>query len=523
KKLAPHSLVVDCTGYVGPKGLDTPLGHRRTDFYVSLFAGRKDVLDETPPLTDGLLPLILHEYHWWSCYPDPSARRKYEKTQIIPFWLDSLERTARVNGQEHLIETYRRNSLWLQALCRKDGIEYVRRKPNTEGYILWLLIDLGLWSEGLFDDFWRPKNVSAEEFLRSNGDTVVVLGSGNRESLEVGKRDRVRFKVDRYGSSILEGGSILGSEGNRCFAAGRYVSIPIAVDHYGSSTLERGKVKWWIDDAPLSLSGTLGVPSLEPGNMASIGTVDISLPVAGEPYKFKLGVELSQEGRRVNSNEWSFWAFPETEPSLEEICGNAMIRVGTRRENKIAPGTEIVLCDDVDDQLADFVVDGGRCILFTGGTAIENPIGADNPGDPYKMFRTIPWNAGDHGNSGTVIAAHPLLKSFPHEGMCDLQFLYMLKGHQPMDFGPLIEHGIEPIIRMIDHYAANRNVAHMIEFSVGKGAVLATSLGILDNIPGRIEAGYLLKCLVEYAGGEEFGPAARITRELFGKLFSRPA
>jgi len=107
--------------------------------------------------------------------------------------------------------------------------------------------------------------------------------------------------------------------------------------------------------------------------------------------------------------------------------------------------------------------------------------------------------------------------------MCDLQFLYMLKGHQPMDFGPLIEHGIEPIIRMIDHYAANRNVAHMIEFSVGKGAVLATSLGILDNIPGRIEAGYLLKCLVEYAGGEEFGPAARITRELFGKLFSRPA
>jgi hypothetical protein len=90
-----------------------------------------------------------------------------------------------------------------------------------------------------------------------------------------------------------------------------------------------------------------------------------------------------------------------------------------------------------------------------------------------------------------------------------------------MDFGPLVEHGIEPIIRMIDHYAANRNVAHMIEFSVDRGAVLATSLGILDNIPGKIEAGYLLKCLVKYAGGPDFRPAARITRDSFVELFSR--
>ena len=98
----------------------------------------------------------------------------------------------------------------------------------------------------------------------------------------------------------------------------------------------------------------------------------------------------------------------------------------------------------------------------------------------------------------------------------------MLKGYQPMDFEPLVEYGIDPIIRMIDHYKSNRNVAHMIEFSVVRGAVVATSLGILDNIE-KIEAGYLLKCLIEYAGGEEFRPTARIPKRSFRELFSRRA
>jgi hypothetical protein len=255
--------------------------------------------------------------------------------------------------------------------------------------------------------------------------------------------------------------------------------------------------------------------------MTSIGTVDTSLPVEEKPYKFDLVVELIQNGRRVNSNEWSFWAFQTTGSSLKDICGDVMIRIGGLRNDRIDSNTKIVLVDDVDDQLADFVEGGGRCILFTRGTAIENPIGADNPRDPYKMFRTIPWNAGDHGNSGTVIPDHPALKSFPHEGLCDLQFLSMLKGYQPMDFGPLVEYGVEPIIRMIDHYKSNRNIAHMIEFSVGKGAIVATSLGILDNITSKIEAGYLLKCLIEYAGGEEFRPTAKIPKRIFRELFSR--
>ena len=41
-----------------------------------------------------------------------------------PFWLDTLVKTARENGQEELIPTYCKNSLWLQALCRKHVAGY---------------------------------------------------------------------------------------------------------------------------------------------------------------------------------------------------------------------------------------------------------------------------------------------------------------------------------------------------------------------------------------------------------------
>lgn len=485
KGLAPHSLVVDCTGYVGPDGLETPLGRRLTDFYVSLFKGRKDVLDEAPPLADGSLPLILHEYHWWSCYPDPSDRKRYGRTQMRPFWLDSLERTARQNGQWDLIQTYRKNSLWLQALCRKDGIEYVRRTPNTEGYILWLLQDLGLWSEGLLDDFWRPKNVSARDFLRSNGDTVVVLGR----------------------------------EGNRCFAQGETISIPVLVDHYGMEVIRRGRVEWRVTGAPIEDSGALGEFEIEPGEKHVAGVIEITPAEAEGAYKFDFEVELFEDRERLNDNSWSFWAFPEL-PDPVTTGGNRTLWTGPGRRAGIGHGTEVVVTNGIDEEIADFVEGGGGCILFTGGTRIENPVGAENPGDPYKMFRTIPWNAGDHGNSGTVVSDHPCLARYPHEGRCDLQFISMLKGYQPMDFGPLVKNGVEPIIRMVDHYASNRNLAHMLGFSVGDGRVIATSMGIMDSARDKIEARYLLGCLIEYLASDE-DHMVRIPRDTFLRLFSK--
>ena len=186
KELAPHALVIDNTGWLGKT--KTAKGDRMSDFYaVVIPTWMKEVLNETPIMTDGLHPNLLHEYNWWSCYPDPASRKNYKDTAVFPWWLDVLEKSAREKGQAELVPTYVRNSLALQALCRKDGLEYARRCPNVEGFILWLLIDFGQYTEGLLDDFWMPKNVTAQELLKSTGDTIILLAQEGNRSLQPGR------------------------------------------------------------------------------------------------------------------------------------------------------------------------------------------------------------------------------------------------------------------------------------------------------------------------------------------------
>jgi beta-galactosidase/beta-glucuronidase len=207
RELAPHALVIDCTGYVDT--LDTTKGKRNTDFYATVHPKwMKGILDETDMRSDEKRPTILNEYNWWSNYPNPKDKEKYSKAQLKPFWFETLLESARKNGQEKLIPKYHENSLKLQALGRKDGIEYARRNRLVEGYILWLLIDFGHWSEGLLDDYWQPKNVSPKEFLKSNGETVVLLAREGNRSLLMGASARIPLAVSHYGETDLNGSKL---------------------------------------------------------------------------------------------------------------------------------------------------------------------------------------------------------------------------------------------------------------------------------------------------------------------------
>ena len=105
-----------------------------------------------------------------------------------------------------------------------------------------------------------------------------------------------------------------------------------------------------------------------------------------------------------------------------------------------------------------------------------------------------------------------ILESFP------VQIRAVLRGTVPLEFSGLRQYGVAPIIRGIDHYVANRSNAYLFEFRVGEGAVLATSLAILDALADHGEARYLLERLMAYVRGDRFAPAARVPRAVFLEL-----
>jgi beta-galactosidase len=492
--LAPHALVIDCTGYLDTE--ETAKGKRVTDFYASIIpTWLKEVLDETPVNNDGKHPSLLHEFNWWSCYPNPADKPKYRDTQMLPTWLDTLVETARQNGQEELIPTYRRNGLWLQALSRKDGVEYARRCPHVEGFILWAMIDYHQYSEGLLDDFWQPKDVSAREFLKSAGDTVILLAEEGRRSLTAGTRAR----------------------------------LALAVSHYGEADQSGSTLRWQVKGGPLSEAGELPVRALPQGQLTRVGKASFALPKSACGYKLELQVSLVHDGQTINTNNWSFWAFPEAGQETHALGapgsagqlldGGTFVRLGTAAGAAIPEGARLVVADSMDAALAQAVAAGADCLLFSHGAAIENPY-LYYPGMPnfHKLFRCIPWNSGP-GNSGTVITPHPALADFPHEGLCDLQFVWMVREAIPMEFEPLRPYGVTPIIRAIDWYRTNRNNAYLLEFRVGKGRVLVTCLNVLPRLEDHIEARSFVECLLRYVRGAGFQPTASVPGEEFLRLF----
>jgi hypothetical protein len=387
--------------------------------------------------------------------------------------------------------------LWLQAIARKDGIEYARRNPGVEGYILWLLIDFGHWSEGLLNDFWEPKNVSPEEFLQSNGPTVVLLAEEGDRSLRKAEEHR----------------------------------IGLGVSHYGDADYKDARLLWSVQTAGSTLEhGEIAIDQLVMGEFNDAGSAVFRLPAAEAAYKVDLDVSLvDQEGSEINTNVWSFWTFPNapeiaaettvSERTGQTILGDVFLRILESNAAAIPEGVAVVVADAVDDQLLDFIEGGGSCLLLSRDAVIENRTPYYSETTFYGLYRTIPWNAGSAGNMGTVVANHPAMRDVPHEGFCDLYWVWMLRGFYPMEFEPLRQYGVEPIIRNIDSHRANRNNAFMIEFNVGAGRVLATTLGILPNLKERVEAQYLFDRLLRYVRSNEFQPRADVPNDEFLHLF----
>jgi hypothetical protein len=235
-------------------------------------------------------------------------------------------------------------------------------------------------------------------------------------------------------------------------------------------------------------------------------------------YKLNLHVALYDHARLVNENDWPFWAFPE--PPALSADGRVLMRLDPKAPAAIPAGTTLVAAGFVDQALADYVSAGGKCLLLSRGTRIENTNKYSGSTTFYTAYRTIPWNAGP-GNSGTVVAEHPSLAAFPHDALCDLQFVYLIRDALPMEFTALKPFGVKPMVRGIDWYQANHDNAYLIEFRVGQGMVLATSFNVLPRMKDHLEVRDFANRLIDYALNDRFRPTAAVPASEFLRLFSQ--
>ena len=459
------------------------------------------------------LPLIQHEFRWWTSYPDVRIKDKFTEA-MRPYFIEIAEQNAAKSGILELLPLIAANSQRLQALERKVTMEALRRDhPHLAGVSLFSASDCGPACQGLWDDFWHPKCVSAEEFLKTNGDAVILIDRDFEDRVLVGEE---KFHCKFY------------------------------LSDFSHPPLAHSSLSWeFLVNGNIADSGEIEAKP-NPFCTTPIGSINITLPSCSQPQTAILQARLISEERSV-SNEWKFWLFPAQvtfspdavlykrgDDSPWQEIGNGLKTISKAEISEVE--NRILVSEVLDEVVISHVASGGRLVLI-------------NPKDiPRWKFRSGFGSAGGYfftkpaqyppyedGNCGTIIRDHEMLSDFPHEGFADFQFYPMIAETPPFDMAPFTPHGIVPVIQSFaSPYAVCPQRAYLFEsgvidphFSAGKGKVIFCGLNLVTSLhsvqalersegiePQNAAAVYLLSVLLKYAASSSFSPKKEIPLDM---------
>ena len=439
-------------------------------------------------------PVILHEYRWWSSYPNPRLKKKYAQSAMRPWFIEHAEKVAREKGFEDLLPVFVENSEKLQALERKIGLEKARRAQGVRGYELFLGKDTGWAIEGLWDDFGDPKNVSAAEFLQTNGETVLLIDK------------------DYY---------------YRNYWSGEKIAVDLWLSHFGHTPIRDGRIEWkLVSAAGVNLAeGQCALPAFPCHATEKICRLQIFPAKVTASTRATLQVALVAN-TGVCRNNWNFWIFDR---DLVARPTGRIARIGVHLyyydldffELKTAAdplaGFDCVVTNTLNGRLLDYLQRGGKVLLIAQGVFPELAC----------EFKSNLYNGSAEGNSGTVIRNHPALGRFPHDGWCDLQFYGLIEDAPVinLDKWPV---RIDPIIRSINNYQLGIQRAYLCEARVGQGALLTTTFNFkplrgIGRYYCEVENTYLFDQLLRYIMGPDFKPAAEVPVAFLESLAGRRA
>ena len=518
KEMDPSVLVLNRSGsnpFNDPHGkydlIERPIGeyehiaeYAREAFLLYLRGDRKGRSEA--------FPIIAHEYPLVASYPNPELAYQYEE---VPDYLKLPVENARKYGLEHLLPLYVQNSEAIQALCRKEMLEEARKFPELDGYSMLRFTDCEARVSGVCTDFADPKNVSAEEFLRTNGETV-LLCTWNKRRL---------FFGDTFKATL-------------------------EISHHGPEPYSATQCEWYLMNGPQILTqGTIKPVQVGPVDVAEVGNISITLPFLRKASKLTFRAVLPGTVPRIN-NEWSIWVFPEKILPMKKQDDIVLWDPGKRMKKYTdlyqgfryiddpdweiprAGSRSLVMTDRWQESFYSFLREGGRILLLSDKSwpwpeevgifglhiTMMNPVEQAPPvfpelDEPLTKWLTICSNSKSrYGNAGTLIYPHPVMNEFPHEGFCDMQFwpmIYRAKSLRLADFPP----GTTPLIRTIDSFYRGRSKGYMVELGVGQGKVFVCTLNLTQSFDWSVSTRYFFDTLLRYLTGPGWNPKVKISTE----------
>lgn len=419
--------------------------------YTSL-QGEPEKIDERLAIYER--PCLTHELGICGCYLDLSLEERYRNTRIGPALYAGVREALRQAGLLKRAPVYYRNSAAWQRLIMKDAMETARLCRRLAGYDCL----------GANDTHWHRTGYSCgllNEF----------------DELKPGRT--VDDILNWNGESVL----LISQKLERCLQAGQHLKRDVFLSWFGEGELRNAKLLCELRGADKSLIASVEemVKPIQAGTVEQIASLNLATPALDQPMKATLSAELFTPCGVIR-NQWDFWLFPPVRADFTK-------------------GVQVV--STLDESSLRALAEGGRVVLL-----------GYKPLPSRAMSFQMGLAGRPAGNLATVIARHPLMDGFPHDGYCDWQFFKMLNGANPIQFD-MFSDLFEPILEVVSSYKHIRKQSVLFEWRVGSGRLLVCALNLQKDDPA---AAWLRYQIFQYASSDKFQPSTSVSVERVAQL-----
>jgi hypothetical protein len=145
-------------------------------------------------------------------------------------------------------------------------------------------------------------------------------------------------------------------------------------------------------------------------------------------------------------------------------------------------------------------VEMGRNVLLT--PSLKNIVGIE--GRFVPVFWSPVHFPDQPGTMGLLIDEdHNALKDFPTQNHTEWQWWDLCIQSKSVK---IIPENCDPIIRVIDNFVTNQNLANVFETKIGKGKLIYSSIDLFSNLENRHAARQLRNSLLTYMESDNFSP-----------------
>ncbi|MEB0262046.1 glycoside hydrolase family 2 TIM barrel-domain containing protein [Mucilaginibacter sp. 10I4] len=396
------------------------------------------------------VPLIIHEVGQYSVFPDLTEISKYTGV-LVPANFSAVRYDLQKKGMLKLAASYLKASGSLSANLYKEEIERALKTKGVGGFQLLDLHDFpgqGTALVGILNAFWDSKGIiSPAAFRQFCGPAVPLL---------------------RFDKAAYTNNEIFLAEGE--FA------------NYTDEALN-GELIWTIsnDNQKVLFKGSFGSKLIPIGNSEALGKISVPLHGINRSQQLQVTLQLAKS-KYVNS--WKIWVYPDQDNQLP-----ANVHFTTSLDTAVK-------------------------LLNSGASVILNPDTASINGIDGR-FAPVFWSPvhfpDQPGSMGLLIDNHhPALADFPTNFYTDWQWWDLITRSRSVSLDQL-DHKPAPIVRVIDNFFKNRNLANLIEFQVGKGKLILCTMDLHSDLIKRPAARQLKKSLISYAASSKFLPVQTIS------------